>query len=154
MKDDEYTDSDEILARANGLCYVKFDDGNIGSIANGAGLAMATLDSVRNSGGYPTCFFDIGGRSSPDKVYNAIKIILKNKKVRVILINVLGGITKCDDIAKGVIRAKDDFNMRVPLLVRLIGTNDEEASELLSQDGISTYSDMQEVVSKAVALTR
>jgi len=121
MRDYKYEDKDEIEAKELGLSLVKLD-GNIGCIVNGAGLAMATTDVIKLSGGDPANFLDVGGSSSPEKMIKALQIILRNTKVKAILINIFGGITRCDDIAKGILAAKGQLNIYVPLVVRLTGT--------------------------------
>src|SRR3989338_4802923 len=105
LRDLKHEDADELEAKKYGLSFVKLD-GNVGCIVNGAGLAMATMDVIKLLGGNPANFLDVGGSSNPEKVLNALKIILKNKKVKSILINIFGGITRCDDIAKGILQAQ------------------------------------------------
>ncbi|HBR14126.1 MAG TPA: ADP-forming succinate--CoA ligase subunit beta [Candidatus Omnitrophica bacterium] len=151
MKDSAYEDADEQEARQYGLSFVKLD-GHVGCIVNGAGLAMATMDIIKLLGGEPANFLDVGGSSNPQKVLNALKIILRNKKVKAILINIFGGITRCDDIAKGILEAKKQLDMPVPLVVRLTGTNEKEAKEILAQSHIQTYATMREAVQRVVAL--
>ncbi|MCA9401090.1 MAG: succinate--CoA ligase subunit beta, partial [Candidatus Omnitrophica bacterium] len=123
-------------------------------IVNGAGLAMATMDIVKLLGGHPANFLDVGGSSNPEKVLNALKIILRNKDVKAILINIFGGITRCDDIANGIITALKQMDLQVPLVIRLTGTNENEAKELLQKEGLTTYSTMREAVEKVVALSQ
>ncbi len=151
LRDLSFEDEDELAAKDSGLSFVKLD-GNVGCIVNGAGLAMATMDIIKLSGGQPANFLDVGGSSNPDKVLNALKIILKNKDVKAILINIFGGITRCDDIAKGILEAKREIDIPVPLVVRLTGTNEKEAKELLAKNGMKTCSTMREAVDKVVAL--
>lgn len=151
MRDLTYEDADEMDAKEKNLSFVKLD-GNVGCIVNGAGLAMATMDIVKLSGGNPANFLDVGGSSNPEKVLNALNIILRNKDIKAILINIFGGITRCDDIANGIIQAKSQIDLPVPLVVRLTGTNEQEAKEILSQNGIETYPTMREAVEKVVAL--
>ena len=153
LRDMKYEDPDELKAKACGLSFVKMD-GNVGCIVNGAGLAMATLDIIKLLGGEPANFLDVGGSSNPEKVLNALKIILNNPKVKSILINIFGGITRCDDIANGILQARKELNMSVPIVVRLTGTNEKEARELLAKNGINPYSSMREVVKKAVELAK
>ena len=119
-------------AREAGLSFVKLD-GNIGCVVNGAGLAMATMDLVKHFGAEPANFLDIGGSSNPEKVVTALKIITRDPNVKVILFNIFGGITRCDDVANGLIKALDEFKVDVPILVRLTGTNENEAREILSR---------------------
>ena len=139
----------EKIARELGLTYVSLD-GDIACIVNGAGLAMATMDLVKYWGGEPANFLDIGGSSNPEKTLNAFKIILTNNKIRAILVNIFGGITRCDDIAKGLLEAIKSLNINLPMSVRLIGTNDEIAKELLQNAGISVFSSMDEAVKDIV----
>jgi len=153
MQDMTYEDADELEAKKNGLNFVKLD-GNVGCIVNGAGLAMGTMDVIKLSGGKPANFLDVGGSSNPQKVLSAIKIILKNKDIKVILINIFGGITRCDDIAKGILEARDQLDIPVPLVVRLTGTNEKEAKELLAKYNINTFSTMRNAVEEAVKLSK
>jgi succinyl-CoA synthetase beta subunit len=153
LRDLRYEDADELEAKENSLSFVKLE-GNVGCIVNGAGLAMGTMDVIKLSGGQPANFLDVGGSSSPEKVLNALRIILRNKDVRAILINIFGGITRCDDIAKGILAAREQMDLPVPLVVRLTGTNEDEAKELLAQNGVEIFSTMREAVDKVVALAR
>ncbi len=150
MRNPEENSADEIAARDAGLSFVSMD-GDIGCIVNGAGLAMATMDIIKLFGGEPANFLDVGGSSNPSKVINAIKIILNNPKVRAILINIFGGITRCDDIANGLLLAMKEVDIKVPLVVRLIGTNDKEGREVLEKAGISAKTDLNEAVQAVVA---
>lgn len=142
----------EKMARELGLTYISLD-GNIACIVNGAGLAMATMDLVKYFNGEPANFLDIGGSSNPEKMENALKIIKSNKNVKVILVNIFGGITRCDDIAKGLISGLRSLDINIPISVRLIGTNDEPARKLLDDEGISVFTDMDDVVNDAVKKT-
>ena len=153
LRDFKYDDQDEIDAKAMGLSFVKLD-GNVGCIVNGAGLAMGTMDAIKLLGGKPANFLDVGGSSNPEKVLNALKLILKNKELKVILINIFGGITRCDDIANGILTAKKQIELPVPLVVRLTGTNEKLANEILSKAGVTTYKSMREAVTKAVLLAK
>jgi len=137
-------------ARANGLSYVGLD-GAIGCIVNGAGLSMATMDLIKGAGGSPANFLDVGGSSSPEKVFHALRIILGNPRVKAILINIFGGITRCDDIARGILMAREKLSLSVPLVIRLIGTNEKEGRALLSAAGIEAYDDLTEAVKGVVA---
>ncbi|MGD2068539.1 MAG: ADP-forming succinate--CoA ligase subunit beta [Gemmatimonadota bacterium] len=141
----------ETKAREAGLSYVKLD-GNVGCCVNGAGLAMATMDLVKYYGGEPANFLDIGGSSNPDKVVAALEIITDDPNVKVILFNIFGGITRCDDVANGIVEATSRIDMEVPIVIRLTGTNEEEALEILGGAGFSAYTSMDEVVEKAVQL--
>jgi len=153
LADPRYIDADEEEAKAAGLSFVKLE-GNVGCIVNGAGLAMATMDTIKLVGGQPANFLDVGGSSSPQKVLNALKIILRNAGIKSILINIFGGITRCDDIANGLIEAMKKMAIKTPLVVRLTGTNEEEAKIILRDNNITTYSSMREAVNKAVELAR
>lgn len=153
MRDLTYEDPEEAEAKENSLSFVKLD-GNVGCIVNGAGLAMGTMDVIKLSGGRPANFLDVGGSSSPQKVLNAMKIILRNKNVKVILINIFGGITRCDDIAQGILEAKKQLAIPVPIVARLTGTNEKEAKGLLARHGINIFSTMREAVDEAVALAK
>jgi succinyl-CoA synthetase beta subunit len=146
---EEYS-PEEMAARASGLSYVGLD-GTIGCIVNGAGLSMATMDLIKYFGGTPANFLDVGGSSNPEKVLNALTIILKNPKVAAVLINIFGGITRCDDIAKGILMAREKISLRVPLVIRLIGTNEKEGRALLAAAGIDAYDDLADAVKSVVA---
>jgi succinyl-CoA synthetase beta subunit len=149
MRDLKYEDADEMEAKEKGLSFVKLE-GNVGCIVNGAGLAMGTMDAVNLMGGKPANFLDVGGSSNPEKVLNALKIILRNKDIKVILINIFGGITRCDDIAAGIIAALKQIEIPVPLVIRLTGTNEKEAKEMLTQAGLTTFTSMRQAVTEAV----
>lgn len=153
MRDLRYEDPDELEAKQNDLSFVKLE-GNIGCIVNGAGLAMATMDIVKFLGGQPANFLDVGGSSNPQKVLKAMRIVLRNKEVKAILINIFGGITRCDDIAKGILQALKEIPLNVPLVVRLTGTNEKEAKELLALNKINTCSTMREAVLKVIELAK
>jgi len=149
MRDDASEDQGEITAREADLSFVKLD-GRIGCIVNGAGLAMATMDMIKHFGGEPANFLDIGGSSSPEKVLSAMKIILRDKNVKAILINIFGGITRCDDVANGLIVAKEKLGLDIPLVVRLTGTNETEAKEILASTEMIAADDMEDAVKKAI----
>ncbi|MGA2478008.1 MAG: ADP-forming succinate--CoA ligase subunit beta [Spirochaetia bacterium] len=150
MRSREEYGEEEMDARANGLSYVSLD-GSIGCIVNGAGLSMATMDLIKYFGGSPANFLDVGGSSNPEKVLNALRIILKNPRVTAVLINIFGGITRCDDIARGILMARERLAIPVPLVIRLIGTNEKEGSALLSEAGIDAYDDLTKAVQGVVA---
>ena len=120
----------EADAKDKGFSYVHMD-GNIGCMVNGAGLAMATMDMIKLYGGQPANFLDIGGSSNPVKVIEAMKLLLQDEKVKVVLINIFGGITRCDDVAMGLLQAFEQINSNVPVIVRLTGTNEHIGRELL-----------------------
>jgi succinyl-CoA synthetase beta subunit len=141
----------ETQAREAGLTFIKLE-GNIGAVVNGAGLAMATMDLIKFYGGEPANFLDIGGSSNPEKVVNALRIITSDPNVRVILFNIFGGITRCDDVANGIVEATRHIDIKVPLVIRLTGTNDKQAVQILEKAGFSATTSMDEVVQKAVEL--
>jgi len=147
---EEYT-REEIEARNAGISYIKLD-GNIGCMVNGAGLAMALLDVIKGEGGEPANFLDVGGGADSVQVRTAMNIILSDPTVRVILINIFGGITRCDEVANGVIEALGSISKDVDLVVRLVGTNEDEGLSLLKTAGISAHSSMVEAVKQAVEL--
>jgi succinyl-CoA synthetase beta subunit len=147
---EEYSD-DERSARAAGLSFVGLD-GSIGCMVNGAGLAMATMDLIALFGAKPANFLDVGGSSNPQKVLDAFSILLANKNITVILVNIFGGITRCDDIARGIIMAKQKLGIAKPMVVRLIGTNADRGRELLAEAGITALSDLIAAIRQAVAL--
>lgn len=149
LRDMKYEDPDELEAKESGLSFVKLD-GSVGCIVNGAGLAMGTLDAINLLGGSPANFLDVGGSSNPAKVLKALDIILRNKNVKSILINIFGGITRCDDIANGILQAMDQIDIPVPIVIRLTGTNEKEAKELLESKGFEIYTSMRDAVAKAV----
>jgi succinyl-CoA synthetase beta subunit len=132
MRDEEERGSAEATAREAGLSYVKLD-GNVGCVVNGAGLAMATMDLIKHFGGEPANFLDIGGSSSPEKVIAAMQIITQDPNVRAILFNIFGGITRCDDVAQGIVSALEESPVTLPIVVRLTGTNEARARDILAQ---------------------
>ncbi len=146
----EYT-KDEIEAKRKGLAYVKLD-GNIGIIGNGAGLVMATLDAVQLYGGKPANFLDVGGGASSDRIAAALNIVLSNPNVDVVFMNILGGITRCDQVAMGILEAKKRIGFTKPMVIRLVGTNEEEGRKILSEAGIHVLDSMEEAAKKAVEI--
>ncbi len=150
LRDDSAEDRGEVEAREAGLSFVKLD-GSIGCVVNGAGLAMATMDMIKHFGGEPANFLDIGGSSSPEKVLTAMRIILRDRNVKAILINIFGGITRCDDVALGLIEARKHLGVDVPLVVRLTGTNEERGRELLAGTALIPAATMEDGVMKAIA---
>lgn len=151
LRDLDEEDASERAAREADLSFVKLD-GNVGCLVNGAGLAMATMDLVQYYGGMPANFLDIGGSSNPDKVVNALEIILRDPNVEVILFNIFGGITRCDDVARGIIEATKRMDITVPIVVRLTGTNEAEARELLAETDLIPAATMDEAVQKAIEM--
>ena len=136
LRDITEEDASEVEASEYDLAYIKLD-GNIGCMVNGAGLAMATMDIIKLNGAFPANFLDVGGGATTEKVTAAFKIILKDPAVEGILVNIFGGIMKCDVIANGIVQAAKDVNLQVPLVVRLEGTNVEEGKAILSQSGLA-----------------
>ena len=151
MRDTSSEPPSETRAREAGLSYVKLE-GDVGCCVNGAGLAMATMDLVKYYGGEPANFLDIGGSSNPDKVVAAVEIITSDPNVKVILFNIFGGITRCDDVANGIIEAIEKIDIELPIVIRLTGTNEDLALKILEDAGFSAYTSMDEVVEKAVEL--
>jgi len=151
LRDESAEEQSEVEARKANLTFIKLD-GNVGCVVNGAGLAMATMDLVKYYGGEPANFLDIGGSSNPEKVVAALRIITSDKNVKAILFNIFGGITRTDDVANGIATAIKQNPLKVPLVIRLTGTNEEIALEILKKSGLSAMTDMDEAVKKAVAL--
>ncbi|MEJ8845219.1 ADP-forming succinate--CoA ligase subunit beta [Variovorax rhizosphaerae] len=155
LRDLDEEDAAEVEASKFDLAYISLD-GNIGCLVNGAGLAMATMDTIKLFGGEPANFLDVGGGATPEKVTEAFKIMLKNKNVEAILVNIFGGIMKCDTIATGVIAACKAVNLQVPLVVRMKGTNEVEGKKLLADSGLPIISadTMAEAAQKVVAAVK
>ena len=151
MRDEAAEDPAERKAREAGLSYIQLD-GDVGCCVNGAGLAMATMDLVKHYGGDPANFLDIGGSSNPDKVVTAFEIITSDPNVKSILFNIFGGITRCDDVANGIVEATRRIEVGLPIAIRLTGTNEELAVDILKENGFEAMTDMDEVVKRAVAL--
>ena len=151
LRDETAEEPSEVDARNSSLTFIKLD-GNVGCVVNGAGLAMATMDLVKYYGGEPANFLDIGGSSNPEKVVNALRIITGDPSVKVILFNIFGGITRTDDVANGIVTATKANPLRIPIVIRLTGTNEEIAMKILKENGFSASSDMDEAVQQAVAL--
>jgi len=151
LRDESAEAPSEVEARKASLTFIKLD-GNVGCVVNGAGLAMATMDLVKYYGGEPANFLDIGGSSNPEKVVAALRIITSDPNVKTILFNIFGGITRTDDVANGIVTAIKQNPLKVPLVIRLTGTNEEIAVKILKENGMSAMTDMDEAVKKAVAL--
>lgn len=151
LRDESAEAPSEVEARKANLTFIKLD-GNVGCVVNGAGLAMATMDLVKYYGGDPANFLDIGGSSNPEKVVAALRIITSDPNVKTILFNIFGGITRTDDVANGIVTAIKQNPLKVPLVIRLTGTNEEIALKILKDNGMSAMTDMDEAVKKAVAL--
>jgi malate-CoA ligase subunit beta len=152
LRDKSQEDTRETYANDRGLAYVGLD-GDIGCIVNGAGLAMATLDMIKLAGGEPANFLDIGGGASPERVTKSFRAVLKDKNVKAILVNVFAGINRCDWVAKGVVDAIKELEIKVPVIVRLAGTNVEEGRRIIDTSGLSVISaqTLGDAAQKAVA---
>ncbi len=143
----------EIEAKEQGLSYVELD-GDIGCMVNGAGLAMATMDMIKLYGGEPANFLDVGGSSNPEKVVNAFKLILRKGNVKAVMINIFGGITRCDDIAEGILEAFKRIDIHVPVVVRLSGTNAKEGRKLLEGASLISAETFSDAVQKVVDISK
>ena len=154
-RDLDEEDADEIEASKYDLAYISLD-GNIGCLVNGAGLAMATMDTIKLFGAEPANFLDVGGGATTEKVTEAFKIMLKNPKVKGILVNIFGGIMKCDTIAEGVVAAAKETHLSVPLVVRMKGTNEDLGKKILKESGLPIISadTMAEAATKIVAAVK
>jgi succinyl-CoA synthetase beta subunit len=155
MRDESQEDAAEAAAIRNNLNYVTMD-GNIGCMVNGAGLAMATMDVIKLAGGEPANFLDVGGGATKERVTEAFKLILSSDKVQAILVNIFGGIVRCDLIAEGIIAAVKEVGLKIPVVVRLQGTNVEKGRDLLANSGlaITPADDLNDAAQKAVASVR
>jgi succinyl-CoA synthetase beta subunit len=151
LRDMDAEEPEETEARKFGVTFIKLN-GNIGCLVNGAGLAMATMDILELCGGKPANFLDIGGGASAEKVAAALKIILNDKDVKSILINIFGGITRCDEVAKGVLMAAADLKIQIPIVVRLVGTNQVEGQQLLQEKNYPTAGSLLQAAKMAVQL--
>jgi succinyl-CoA synthetase beta subunit len=149
MRDLNEEEASEIEARAAGISFIKLD-GNIGCMVNGAGLAMTTMDLVKLAGGEPANFLDIGGGAKAERVAAAFKIILSDPNVQAILVNIFGGITRGDEVARGIVEARQGLEREVPMVVRIVGTNAEEAQEILAQASLITADSLDDAARKAV----
>ena len=153
LRDETAEAPSEVEARNANLTFIKLE-GDVGCIVNGAGLAMATMDLVKYYGGEPANFLDIGGSSNPEKVVAALRIITEDPSVKVILFNIFGGITRTDDVANGIVTATRANPLKIPIVIRLTGTNEEIAMKILQENGFSASSDMDEAVEKSVELAK
>ncbi len=151
MRDTSAETAELTRARELGMSFVKLE-GNVGCLVNGAGLAMTTMDLIKQHGSEPANFLDIGGSSNPDKVATALEIITGDPNVRSVLINIFGGITRCDDVARGLVHALERVTADVPIVARLTGTNEEEARRVLAEHDLVTADTLDEAVEKAVVL--
>lgn len=143
----------EISAKNKGLSYIRLD-GTIGCMVNGAGLAMATMDLIKHFGGKPANFLDIGGSSNPQKVVDAMELLLSDKNVHVVMINIFGGITRCDDVAKGLVTALNQIKVDIPIVVRLAGTNAKEGLEIIKAAKLPVVNTMSEAAQEALRLCK
>jgi len=153
MRDRQEETDSEREAREIGLNFINLD-GEIGCMVNGAGLAMATMDITKHYGGSPANFLDIGGGAKADKVAAAMRIILADPKVKAILFNIFGGITRCDEVAKGILEALSQVDTNIPMVARLVGTNEEEGRKILADANFPTATSLGEAAEKAVALAK
>ena len=153
LRDETAEEPSEVDARNSHLTFIKLN-GDVGCVVNGAGLAMATMDLVKYYGGEPANFLDIGGSSNPEKVVNALRIITADPSVKAILFNIFGGITRTDDVANGIVTATKANPLEIPIVIRLTGTNEDIAMKILTENGFSASSDMDEAVKKAVELAK
>jgi succinyl-CoA synthetase beta subunit len=151
LRDVTENEKKELDAKSKGLSYIKLD-GNIGCVVNGAGLAMATMDLIKKYGGEPANFLDIGGSSNPEKVVNALNILISDKNVKSIFFNIFGGITRCDDVAQGIVEALSKLTIDLPIVIRLAGTNEERAREILSGTKLIAASSMSEAARKSIEI--
>jgi succinyl-CoA synthetase beta subunit len=153
MRDLNEEEASEVEARAAGISFIKLD-GDIGCMVNGAGLAMTTMDLVKLAGGEPANFLDIGGGAKAERVAAAFKIILSDPNVKAILVNIFGGITRGDEVARGIVEARRGLDRDVPMVVRIVGTNSEEAKPILAQANLITADSLDDAAAKAVAAVR
>jgi succinyl-CoA synthetase beta subunit len=143
----------EIQARQKGLAYVELG-GNVGIIGNGAGLVMATLDMILDYKGNPANFCDVGGGASEDRIAAALEIVLGNPNVKVLLINIMGGITRCDDVARAILDIQKTMSINIPMVIRLVGTNEKEGQKILAAANIPSLNSMEEAAAKAAELSK
>lgn len=153
MREISEDEAPEKEAEERGLSYIKLD-GSIGCIVNGAGLAMATMDMIKLYGGEPANFLDIGGSSNPRKVIDAMDILLRDSNVKAVLINIFGGITRCDDVATGLVAALKDTGSGIPVVIRLSGTNAAEGLQIIREYGLEPVTSMSEAAKKAIGLSK
>jgi succinyl-CoA synthetase beta subunit len=153
MRDPDEEDPAEAEAHRYDLNYINLD-GEIGCMVNGAGLAMATMDIIKFYGGSPANFLDVGGGAQADKVAAALRIILSDERVKAVLINIFGGITRCDEVARGILSAIETLEDKVPFVVRLVGTNEEEGRRILAEANLITATSLADAAQKAVAAAK
>src|SRR5262249_5112246 len=152
LRDLDEEDPFEVEASKFGLNYVKLD-GNVGCMVNGAGLAMATMDIIQLAGGKPANFLDVGGGAKKDQIVNAFKILTSDKSVKAVLINIFGGILRCDVLAQGVVDAASELNLQLPVVIRMEGTNVDQGKEILRKSGMKLIvaEAMKDAAEKVVA---
>jgi succinyl-CoA synthetase beta subunit len=143
----------EVKAREKGLAYVELD-GDVGIVGNGAGLVMATLDLVQDYGGRPANFCDVGGGAGAQRIADALEVVLGNPKVNVLFLNIMGGITRCDEVAKGLLEVRRKMGLTKPTVIRLVGTNEAEGRKILQDAGIPSLETMEDAAARAVELTK
>jgi succinyl-CoA synthetase beta subunit len=153
MRDPDEDSPTETEAREAGLSYIDLD-GEIGCMVNGAGLAMATMDIIKLYGGNPANFLDIGGGAGADKVLAALSIILRDARVKAVLINIFGGITRCDEVANGIVEAIDSLHVDVPIVVRMVGVNEDEGRQILADSNLPSANRLSEAVQMAVSAAK
>ena len=153
MRDPDEDSPTETEARQAGLSYIDLD-GEIGCMVNGAGLAMATMDIIKLYGGNPANFLDIGGGAGAEKVLAALSIILRDARVKAVLINIFGGITRCDEVANGIVEAIDSLHVEVPIVVRMVGVNEDEGRQILAASNLPSANRLSEAVQMAVAAAK
>ncbi len=153
MRDLAEEEPSEIEARESGISFIKLD-GDIGCMVNGAGLAMTTMDLVKLAGGEPANFLDIGGGAKADRVAAAFRIILSDSNVKAVLVNIFGGITRGDEVARGIVEARSTLQRDVPMVVRIVGTNEEEAKPILAQAQLITADSLDDAAARAVAAVK
>jgi succinyl-CoA synthetase beta subunit len=153
LRDFDEEDPLEVEASKYNLNYIKLEGGNVGCMVNGAGLAMATMDIIKLAGGSPANFLDVGGGANAEQIRNAFGILLADKEVKAVLINIFGGILRCDVLAEGVIAAVRDLNVQVPVVVRMKGNNEEKGKQMLRDSGLNFVAtdDMKEAARKVVS---
>lgn len=155
MRDTTQEDPDEVRAALSNLNFIKLD-GDIGCLVNGAGLAMATMDIIKLNGGQPANFLDVGGGATPAAIQEAFELITSDPKVTAIFVNIFGGIVRCDHIATGLIKTVENLNLKIPIIARLQGTNNEEAHKIINESGLKIFSidDLQSAAEKSVQLSK
>ncbi len=153
MRDPDEDSPTETEAREVGISYIDLD-GEIGCMVNGAGLAMATMDIIKLYGGSPANFLDIGGGAGADKVLAALRIILRDARVKAVLINIFGGITRCDEVANGIVEAINSLDVKVPIVVRMVGVNEDEGRQILADSNLPSANQLSEAVQMAVAAAK